>query len=176
MTAGPIVPPRTFACWTYHRPTSLRAPIRIRPPKRIKSYKVSRAVDSVEIANPRPSGKRPWIIDIFLYPANRAGITVLLICTGIPFFLRVFVKFCFGLMVHVPVLVILWAISIVVHWGMLSLLVLYVNWYLWECIRDSAAGGHTRSRNRRDNSRARRKSSETLSKGLAVWPSAWCRP
>lgn len=87
-----------------------------------------------------PQRKLPWIVDIFLYPMNKAALTMLLICTGIPFFLRLVVKFCFGLMVHVQVLLILWAISIVVHWAVLSLLVLYMNWYVWECIRESAAG------------------------------------
>ena len=36
---------------------------------------------------------------------------------------------------------ILYVLFIVLHWAALLMSLLYVNWYIAECIRDSAAGG-----------------------------------
>jgi hypothetical protein len=87
-----------------------------------------------------PERRLPWIIDIFLYPMNAAGLTVLLICVGIPFILRVLLKFAMIMCIYVPVLLIFWVLFIVVHWAALALLLTYINWYVCECIRDSARG------------------------------------
>jgi len=90
---------------------------------------------------PPPQRKLPWMIDIFFYPLNKAGLSLLLICAGVPFLLRVMLRFfrvfsaVFG-----PALV-LWVLFIIVHWLGMLLFLLYVNWYACECIRDSAAGG-----------------------------------
>ncbi len=91
---------------------------------------------------PLPQRKLPWILDIFLYPFNKAGMTILLICAGTPFLLRILMKFFFVMMLFVPsVCLILWVLTIIVHWAVLILLISYMNWYIWECIRDSAEGG-----------------------------------
>ncbi len=88
-----------------------------------------------------PGRKLPWIMDIFLYPLSRAGLSVLLISVGVPFLLRVIVRFFFLLMASFAPLFIFWVLFIVLHWASLAMFVLYVNWYLCECIRDSATGG-----------------------------------
>ncbi len=87
------------------------------------------------------SRKLPWIIDIFLYPLNRAGLSVLLISVGVPFILRVIVRFFFFAMAAFGPLFIFWVLFIFLHWASLFMFVLYVNWYFCECVRDSAAGG-----------------------------------
>lgn len=88
-----------------------------------------------------PGRRLPWIIDIFLYPLSRAGLSVLLVCVGIPFILRVVVRLLFFSMASFGPLFIFWVLFIVLHWGVLAMFVLYANWYFCECIRDSAAGG-----------------------------------
>jgi len=88
-----------------------------------------------------PRRKLPWIIDIFLYPANRAGLSVLFICVGIPFIMRLVVRFFYFAMASFGPLFIFWVLFIILHWGVLAMALLYANWYFCECIRDSAAGG-----------------------------------
>jgi hypothetical protein len=90
---------------------------------------------------PPPQRKLPWMIDIFFYPFNKAGLSLLLICAGVPFLLRVTVRFFFYFMASFGPALILWVLFIIVHWMGMLLLLLYVNWYACECIRDSAAGG-----------------------------------
>lgn len=88
-----------------------------------------------------PTRKLPWIIDIFLYPANRAGLSALVICVGVPFIMRLIVRFFFFAMASFGPLFIFWVLFIVLHWGVFAMAMLYANWYFCECIRDSAAGG-----------------------------------
>jgi hypothetical protein len=88
-----------------------------------------------------PGRKLPWSIDIFLYPLSRPGLSILLISVGVPFILRVIVRFFFFLMASFGPLFIFWVLFIMLHWVSLALFVLYVNWYFCECVRDSAAGG-----------------------------------
>ena len=88
-----------------------------------------------------PRRKLPWIVDILLYPMNKPGLSVLSISTGVPFLLRIIVRFFFIFMAAFPPMLVFWVLFIVIHWGVLAVLVLYVNWYFCECIRDSAAGG-----------------------------------
>jgi hypothetical protein len=88
-----------------------------------------------------PRRKLPWVIDIFLYPMNRAGMSILLISVGVPFLLRVGVRFFFYSMAAFGPLFIFWVLSIVIHWGAFLMAVLYANWYFCECVRDSAEGG-----------------------------------
>jgi len=87
-----------------------------------------------------PKRKLPWPIDIFLYPLNWAGMTVLLLGAGIPLLLRAITKF-FGIFCAVvPVTFIFWVLFIMLHWLGLLLFLMYLNWYVCECIRDSAEG------------------------------------
>ncbi len=88
-----------------------------------------------------PERPLPWIIDIFLYPLNKPGLMVLLIGVGLPLFVRLLVKLSLALMVVFGPALILYVLFIVLHWAALLISLLYVNWYVAECIRDSAAGG-----------------------------------
>jgi hypothetical protein len=88
-----------------------------------------------------PRRKLPWMIDIFLYPMSRAGMSILLITVGIPFVLRLIVRFFFFAMAAFGPLLIFWVLFIVIHWAALAMLALYMNWYACECVRDSADGG-----------------------------------
>ena len=85
--------------------------------------------------------KLPWLIDIFLYPASKAGITILGIVVVLRFLLRIVVLLLGGLSLQIPLFLIpfgmAWIIGILVR----IVLYLYLYWYLCECIRDSASGG-----------------------------------
>ncbi|MBN1360764.1 MAG: hypothetical protein JW993_09240 [Sedimentisphaerales bacterium] len=88
-----------------------------------------------------PERKLPWIIDIFLYPFNVPGLSILAITVGIPLILRVLLFVFMAGSGLFPPLIIFWVLFIVLHWSGLALLILYMNWYACECIRDSARGG-----------------------------------
>jgi len=97
---------------------------------------------------PPPERTRPWMIDIFLYPVNKPGITILLICTVLPFFLRLSLSFFNairkggqGFVVIWAMSAVLWAVFMVVHWVGLIFLTMYIAWYVWQCILESAEGG-----------------------------------
>lgn len=85
--------------------------------------------------------KLPWIIDIFLYPFNTKGMGIILLCIGIPFVLRIVTKTLAILTLYFPPLLVFFVLFIIFHWGSLLLLTLYVCWYWYECILDSASGG-----------------------------------
>jgi DNA-directed RNA polymerase subunit RPC12/RpoP len=74
--------------------------------------------------------KLPWIVDIFLYPTSRPGLTHLAIFIGIPFLIHL-IRQLLG-----PLAVILLFPAMVLNF----LLGFYVCWYFAECVRDSAAG------------------------------------
>lgn len=87
-----------------------------------------------------PERKLPWFIDIFLYPLNRAGLTTLSVCVGVPLLLQAVTKFLGILtMIFVPFIV-FWVLLLVLFWGSMGVFLLYMNWYACECIRDSARG------------------------------------
>jgi len=116
------------------------------PPKTDESdaaYEKLRGAFGGRVMEPEeiPERKYPWIIDIFLYPANLSALTMVLICVGGPFLLRVMVIFAKVAMIHVPVLLIVWFVLIVIHWVAELLLSMYVIWYFFACVRDSAEGG-----------------------------------
>jgi len=90
---------------------------------------------------PPPQRKLPWMIDIFFYPLNKAGLSLLLICAGGPFLLRVALRFFLVFSAVFGPTLILWVLFIILHWLGMLLFLLYINWYACECIRDSAAGG-----------------------------------
>jgi len=88
-----------------------------------------------------PQRRHIWLIDIFLYPLNLSALTILLICVGGPFFLRTVVKFCWVMMTQVQMMLIPWVVSMMIHWAAFIVLVLYLIWYVFQAIRDSARGG-----------------------------------
>jgi phage FluMu protein Com len=90
--------------------------------------------------NEPPTRKLPWLIDIFLYPLNKPGLTILALSAGAPFLLRLAVKFLkYASYGFVPLMV-FWVLFLVLHWAGVFLFLLYMTWYAGECIRDSATG------------------------------------
>ncbi len=85
--------------------------------------------------------KLPWIVDILLYPFNTQGMGIILLCVGIPSMLRVVTKTLDILTRMFPPMLVFWVLFIIFHWSSLLLLTLYVCWYWYECILDSASGG-----------------------------------
>jgi len=90
---------------------------------------------------PVPRRTLPWFIDIFFYPLSKAGLTILLICAGVPFLLRIMIRFFMAFTIVFGPALILWVVAIIFHWLGVLLFLLYINWYACECIRDSAGGG-----------------------------------
>lgn len=124
-------------------PEAEAAPTETREDDTASAYEQLRAAQGGRLYDPEeaPRRKLPWILDIFLYPLNGAGMVVLLICAGGPFVLRTVTRFFFIFMAKVGPFFVFWVLFIILHWGGLLLFVLYINWYVCECIRDSAAGG-----------------------------------
>jgi hypothetical protein len=86
-----------------------------------------------EQVEPEPVGERKlfWLIDIFLYPVSKGGLTNLAIFVGVPLIIKIIqlVVGPFGLVLAIPGLI------------MYVLIGLYICWYFAECVRDSANGG-----------------------------------
>ena len=90
---------------------------------------------------PPPRRKLPWIIDIFFYPVNKPGLLILAICVGAPLIANLIVKLlAIWTLVFTPMFVFL-MIFLILRLILEVLLTLYVLWYWFECIKDSAAGG-----------------------------------
>jgi hypothetical protein len=106
------------------------------------SYEELRAAFGGRIQEPEeiPERKYPWMLDILLYPLNVSALTILAICVGGPFCLRLALVFCKVLTGAIGVLLIFWVLFLMLHWGVLLLLVMYMVWYFCQCIRDSAEG------------------------------------
>ncbi len=85
--------------------------------------------------------KLPWIIDIFLYPFNKAGLTIMAMMIIFPI-LIIYVTRILAIAAGQYILMLLIAVPVVIA-GFVAIVVLYLYmfWYLCECIRDSAAGG-----------------------------------
>lgn len=94
---------------------------------------------------PPPQRKFPWLIDIFLYPANVQGMTFLAIAVLIPLLIRLIALFLciFGLIFLLFNIVIL----------------MYIYWFLAQCVRDSTSG----------NLRAPETMAETPGIGELLW-------
>ena len=80
-----------------------------------------------------PTGERklPWLLDIFLYPTSKPGLTNLGIIVGVPLLIDIVMQ-VFG-----PFALTLWLPILILR----ILIGLYMCWYFAECVRDSAAGG-----------------------------------
>jgi hypothetical protein len=83
----------------------------------------------------------PWLIDVFLYPANRSGLVILGIIIVLRWFSIIIIR-NLGFATHalspmVVIVVPLLCISIIIR----VVLYAFFYWYLCECIRDSAEGG-----------------------------------
>jgi len=75
--------------------------------------------------------KFPWLIDIFLYPLSLPGLKNLVIFVGLPPLMFILLFILPGMLVCLFSIV-----RLVVN----CLIILYIFWYLAECIRDSADG------------------------------------
>jgi phage FluMu protein Com len=84
---------------------------------------------------PPPKRTRPWLIDIFLYPANRQGLIFFAIAILIPLAIQLLCMLVFRF-------VGLLAVIVALPGGLISFIIgMYVYWFLAQCIRDSATGG-----------------------------------
>jgi hypothetical protein len=101
----------------------------------------------------------PWLIDIFLYPANRSGLVILGAIMAIRWFSKLVIGgigFATPNMSPMVVFVVpLLCISIIVR----VVLYMFFYWYLCECIRDSAEGGI--------------RAPETIHKTPGLWELLW---
>ena len=84
--------------------------------------------------------KLPWIIDIFLYPLNKEGLSIMLLSAGIPLILRALVRVLFILTGVFPPMLVFWILFLIIHWISVLVFMLYVCWYWYECLLDSSAG------------------------------------
>jgi len=82
-----------------------------------------------------------WIIDVLLYPLSKPGLTLIAVSVGIPFVLRALTKFLLVLTLAFGPMLVFLVLFIIIHWASLVIFILYISWYVCECIRDSAAGG-----------------------------------
>jgi DNA-directed RNA polymerase subunit RPC12/RpoP len=100
----------------------------------------SKGIKKVE-PEPVPRRKLPWIIDIFLYPASKPGLTILGIIIVIPLLFKLIVQLLGAFTRMFPPMLIFLVLFAVIGFIVDILLALYMYWYICECIRDSAAGG-----------------------------------
>lgn len=84
--------------------------------------------------------KLPWILDIFLYPTSKPGLTILGIAVIVRVTFRIVVRFLGSASIQfLPFLAFfgfMWAVGMIAR----IVICLYVWWYLCECIRESTAG------------------------------------
>ena len=109
-----------------------------------EAYERLKAMQGSYLLKPReepPERPLPWVIDIFLYPLNKPGMLILALSTGIPMLLRMLYEFTRAMCVIFAPLYIFLLLLILIRWAVLLMFLLYINWYVAECIRDSAAGG-----------------------------------
>ncbi|MHC4558732.1 MAG: hypothetical protein ACYTFW_16770 [Planctomycetota bacterium] len=85
--------------------------------------------------------KLPWILDIFLYPISKSGLTILAIIVVIPLLIRIVVNWLGAFSERFPPVLVLFVPIVIIGYLAQFLLYLYLYWYFCECIRDSAAGG-----------------------------------
>lgn len=84
--------------------------------------------------------KLPWIVDIFLYPLNNEGLSIILMSAGIPLLLRMLQEFL-RIFSHVFLpMYVFFVLAAVIQWISVGVLILYVSWYFYECVCSSAAG------------------------------------
>ncbi|MFA5240347.1 MAG: hypothetical protein WC476_11670 [Phycisphaerae bacterium] len=91
-------------------------------------------------SEPVPERKRPWLIDIFLYPANQAGLIMIGIFVGIPLLMEFFVKMHFLAASRFPPFYVFASFLLVINLVINIVIMFYKYWYISECARNSAAG------------------------------------
>jgi hypothetical protein len=83
-----------------------------------------------------PERQMPWIIDIFLYPINKACLTIMGIVCGALFILGLV---SWVVVFLLPIFLVGTIISLSI-WFIRIVFTMYIYWYFCECIRDSAMG------------------------------------
>lgn len=89
---------------------------------------------------PVPERKLPWLIDIFLYPTNKSGLTMLGIFVGVPLFMEVFVRVLNLLAMRFPPFHVFAVFFLIISLIINIIIRLYRYWYLSKCVQDSADG------------------------------------
>jgi len=84
--------------------------------------------------------KLPWLLDIFLYPTNKAGLTMMGIFIGIPLLMEVFVGVLNLVASQFPPFYVVAVFFLIVNLIINIVILFYKYWYLSECVRDSADG------------------------------------
>jgi hypothetical protein len=90
---------------------------------------------------PTVQRKLPWILDIFLYPISKAGLTTLAIIVVIPLLINITLNWLGTFSERFPPMLVLFVPIAIIGYLAMLLLYLYLYWYFCECIRDSADGG-----------------------------------
>jgi phage FluMu protein Com len=89
----------------------------------------------------KPTRKLPWIIDIFLYPINKAGLTTMGLIIGVPIAITLIMRLLGVMTLAYPPIFVFFVFFGIIGWLFRVLISLFAYWYLCECIRDSADGG-----------------------------------
>ncbi len=97
-------------------------------------------VVTTEQEQPLTERKLPWLIDIFLYPCSKSGLVMLALFVGVPFLFKVLSWFMEMSMLSLPALLPFYLLFGIIGWIVKVIIVLYMYWYLAECIRASAEG------------------------------------
>ena len=88
-----------------------------------------------------PERELPWIIDIFIYPRSKAGLTTMGIIIGVPLAMQLFLLLLVIIMLVFPPMLVFVVFFGVVKFVVQIIISLFTYWYFCECIRDSAEGG-----------------------------------
>ena len=126
-------------------PDEARMPIPESAHKRLPEHSPEQAAEPVaETAEEQtgPTGKRklPWLIDVFLYPTNKPGLTMQAIFLGVPLFMDVFLRVLNLLTSRFPPFYVFAVFFLIVSVIINIIMRLYRYWYLTECVRESANG------------------------------------
>jgi len=84
--------------------------------------------------------KLVWPIDIFLYPSNKAGLTMLGVFIGLPLLMKLVTKFMNLMTRAFYPFIVLEVLFVCISIIMNITVALYLYWYLAFCVRDSAEG------------------------------------
>jgi len=93
-----------------------------------------------EQKQPPAERKLPWLIDIFLYPCSKSGLVMLAVFIGVPFVFKMLSWFIEMSMLSLPALLPFYLLFGIIGWIVKVIIVLYMYWYLAECIRAGAEG------------------------------------
>jgi hypothetical protein len=109
-----------------------------KPPTKSDSYQ-QQTSEYADLEKP-PQRKLLWLIDIFLYPVSKPGLIMLAVFISVPLFVELLKIFTSMLALWLPPLVVLLFFFIVTGAFVKIVVLLYIYWYLCQCIRSSADG------------------------------------